>query len=376
MPAEQSKRCRVSVLAFSDANCDGRTLNICRTLAVAADVTLWNLGPNQQGYSWRWQTLCIRSASRMLWRWLWFVAVLVRHCWRERADVVWAADVYCLLPAVVLGLRWRAHLVYDSREIYSSLGTLSGRKGAQWLLALYERVLVRWVDRVVVSGQRDAHVIEQRLPLRQSPVVVLNVPFYAEPQRSNRLRQQCGIAEHTPILLYQGAVLGGRGLRRAIEVLDSLSSVHLCVLGDGEALPELAAYARERSVADRVHLLGTVPYAELLDWTASADIGWCWIEPISQSYALALPNKLFEYAMARIPVIASALPAISEVLTQFPFGISLPTDASATDIATAIETILTNASDYQRWADRAAREFCYERQQQVILSILPERCRQ
>ncbi len=312
----------------------------------------------------------------MVWRWLWFVAVLVRQCWRERADVVWAADVYSLLPAVVLGLRWRARIVYDSREIYSSLGALSGRKGAQWLLAFYERVLVRWVDRVVVSGQRDAHVIEQLLPLRQSPVVVLNVPFYAEPQRNNRLRQRCGIAEHAPVLLYQGAVLSGRGLHRAIEVLDYLSSVHLCILGDGEALPEIAAYARERGVADRVHLLGAVPYRELLDWTASANIGWCWIEPISQSYELALPNKLFEYAMARVPVIASALPAIAEVLAQYPFGICVPTDASAADIASAISTILADADHYRQWADRAAREFCYERQQPVILSILSDRCQQ
>lgn len=375
MPIDAQPQCRVTIIAFSDASRDGRTLNICRTVAPIAGVTLWNIASQPDSVPWKWQAVKLPQRRRMLWRWVHFVGAVLRGNWGQRSDVFWAADVYSLLPCVLL--RWfsrNAHVIYDSRELYSSLGSLAHRRLAQRLLALYERVLVRWVDRVVVSGERDARVLERLLPLDHSPTVILNVPFYAEPVRSDRLRERCGIPASEPIVLYQGAVLEGRGLHKAIEVLEYLPRVHLCILGDGEALPALVNDAARRAVRGRVHLLGSVPYDELLQWTASADIGWCWIEPISESYQLALPNKLFEYAMARIPVIASQLPAIADVLERFPFGVCVSTAATAAEIAAAIERLLAAADEYRHWAAVAAREFCYERQQRVIESLIARCC--
>lgn len=367
-------RCRITVLAFSDASRDGRTLNICRTVAAIGDVTLWNLEPTEHAVPWKWCAARVARRGRMRWRWLQFVVAVLWHCRRKRSDIVWAADVYCLLPAVVLRWLHGAAVVYDSRELYSSLGTLARRPIAQRLLAWYERVLVRWVDRVVASGIRDAELLAQLLPLRQPAVVVMNVPFYAEPQRTDRLRQRCAIPPEAPILLYQGAVLEGRGIRNAIEMLQYLPTVHFCILGDGSARDAIAAYAAECAVAARVHVLGSVPYQELLEWTASADVGWCWIEPITESYALALPNKLFEYAMARIPVLASRLPAMADVLEQYPFGICVEPTATARELAAAVEQLLGASERFRRWADIAARQYCYERQQEVICSLVHQLC--
>ncbi|MCX7937428.1 MAG: glycosyltransferase [Bacteroidota bacterium] len=368
---------RVAVFAFSDARYDSRTLNICRTLAGTVEVALWNLGSVPSPLpSWQWHTLRNKRRGRMLWRWVLFVATLVRHAWRWRADLIWAADVYCLLPAVLLGWRWKAAVVYDSRELYSSLGSLARRPLAQRILAGYERWLVRWVDRVVVSAPRDADEVQRLLALRQRPVVVLNVPFYAEPARTDRLRQHCGIRHTELVLLYQGAVQEGRGLDRAVEVLRFLPEAHLCVLGDGPFAGKVTELAEQLGVHHRVHVLGAVPYDELLEWTASADVGWCWIEPISHSYALALPNKLFEYAMARIPVVATDLPAIADVLAQFPFGVCLPVDTPAEKLAEAVRHVQAHAAQYRAAADAAARQWCYERQQPIITELVASLIRQ
>lgn len=368
-------RCRVAVLAFADATRDGRTLNICRTLAADFDVTLWNLAPApNEPVAWSWRRLAVPSRGRMLWRWLRFVVVLLWKCRRERYRLVWAADLYCLLPAVVLRWRSGARLVYDSRELYGSLASLAHRPIAQRLQSWYERALVRWACRVVVSGERDADELQRQLRLPDRPLVVLNVPFYAEPRRDDRLRRRCGIGTGEAIVLYQGVVAEGRGLLRAVEMLASLPQVHLCVLGDGALASAVAEYAEQCSVADRVHLLGSVPYSELLEWTASADVGWCWIEPVSHSYELALPNKLFEYAMARVPVVASDLPAIAEVLERFPFGEPVSPTANADELAEAVAWVLSAPERYRQWADRAAREFCYERQQPVICRLVEELC--
>ncbi|RMF36030.1 MAG: glycosyltransferase [Chlorobiota bacterium] len=365
------QRCRVVVLAFADARKDARTLNVCRTLAAECELALWNTA---QGHSpaWQWHAVAVPQQKRMLVRWLWFVVALCWRVHRWRADIIWAGDVYCLLPAVVLRWRWKARVVYDAREIYSSLGSLAERRLAQKLLAWYERWLVRWVDRIVTSGQRDAEELATMLPLRAEPEVVLNVPFYTEPVRSNRLRERCRIEHGALVVLYQGAVHRGRGLIRAVEVIATLEKAHLCILGDGDFAPAVERHAYACGVAARVHLLGSVPYDELLDWTASADVGWCWIEPISHSYELALPNKLFEYAMARVPVLASDLPAIRRVLEEFPFGVCCAPTADAAALAAAITHLHTHADDYRTHAERAAREYCYERQQPHVRRFVLE----
>ncbi|GIV55618.1 MAG: hypothetical protein KatS3mg040_0386 [Candidatus Kapaibacterium sp.] len=365
------QRCRVAVLAFADARKDARTLNVCRTLATECELALWNTAPGQCT-EWQWFAVEVPPHGRMLIRWLRFVVMLFWRAQRWRADVLWAGDVYCLLPAVVLRWRWKARVVYDAREIYSSLGSLAERRVAQTLLAWYERWLVRWVDRVITSGKRDAEELAQLLPLRAVPEVVLNVPFYAEPVRSNRLRERCRIEQETLVVLYQGAVHRGRGLLRAVEAIALLKTAHLCILGDGDFAAAVEHHARACGVAGRVHLLGSVPYDELLDWTASADVGWCWIEPISHSYELALPNKLFEYAMARVPVLASDLPAIRSVLDDVPFGVCCAPTADAAELAAAIMHLHKNADVYRHHAAHAAREYCYERQQPRIRRLVLE----
>lgn len=364
-------RCRVAVLVFADARKDARTLNVCRTLVPECELTLWNTAPGGCT-QWQWQAVTLPQHGRMLVRWLLFVVALCWHALRWRVDVIWAGDVYCLLPAVVLRWRWKASVVYDAREIYSSLGSLADRRFAQKLLTWYERWLVRWVDRVVASGHRDAEELTALLSLDREPEVVLNVPFYAEPVRSDLLRERCRIKREEIVVLYQGAVLRGRGLLRAVESIAVLEGAHLCILGDGDFIPAIEQHARACGAGGRVHLLSSVPYDELLAWTASADVGWCWIEPISHSYELALPNKLFEYAMARVPVLASDLPAMRQVLDTFPFGVYCAPSANAFELAAAIVHLHRHADAYRRHAERAAREYCYDRQQPSIRRLVQE----
>ena len=72
--------------------------------------------------------------------------------------------------------------------------------------------------------------------------------------------------------------------------------------------------------SDRIHFLGAVNHNELLTYTASADIGLALIENISISYYYALPNKLFEYIMAGVPILSSNLPQMKKVIDDYQVG--------------------------------------------------------
>src|SRR5215470_15409312 len=84
---------------------------------------------------------------------------------------------------------------------------------------------------------------------------------------------------------------------------------------------------------------------ELLDWTASADIGLMIYPPeYSLNVQMMLPNKLFEFLMAGLPVLASQLDAVEEIIRAYAVG-RVVTSLAPIDIATTIDAIL---------ADRAA----------------------
>ncbi len=125
-----------------------------------------------------------------------------------------------------------------------------------------------------------------------------------------------GLDVHAPLVLHQGAPAPARGCEVLIEALAHLEGVHLAFLGDPESgyEKELRAAVARHGVQDRVALLPSVPLSELLANTAEADVGVTLLQDTCENHRLALPNKLFEYIAASVPVVASALPETERLI--------------------------------------------------------------
>ena len=124
--------------------------------------------------------------------------------------------------------------------------------------------------------------------------------------------------------------------------------------GAGDASSQLKALIAREKVAERVKIIPHVPYEELLDWTVSADIGLITYEPDhSLNFQMCLPNKLFEFLMAGVPVLTSPLDAVIDVVKTHHVGKILPSLDPA-DIGAAINTMLADpvplrACTVMRW---------------------------
>jgi glycosyltransferase involved in cell wall biosynthesis len=153
-------------------------------------------------------------------------------------------------------------------------------------------------------------------------VLVRNVPEYTQPVVSDRLRQYLGAAADTRIALYQGAFQENRSLDILVRAAAFLEPYHLIVLmGSGASQQKLEGLIAAEGVADRIKILPSVPYKDLLDWTASADLGLILYQgSYSPNVQFCLPNKLFEYLMAGVPVLTSSLDACTEVLECYDVG--------------------------------------------------------
>lgn len=292
------------------------------------------------------------------------------------ADVYHAHDANAL-PASYFAARLRRKpLIFDSHELPLS----NEMESACWrgLIRLFSGLLAIMVPRcagVITVSPPIAHDIHRRYA---GPGVTLirNVPGYRAVLKSDRLRQYLGLGPAVRIALYQGVLQANRGLDRLIRAARFLKQdITIVLMGpDTEGIqPHLETLISSEGVADRVKIVPPVPYANLLDWTASADIGLLIYAPDeSLNIKMCLPNKLFEYLMAGLPVLASQLDAVSDILSTYDVG-QLVSSLAPADIGAAINTLCADGAAYARMRHNALvaaqQDLCWEKESQRLIHL-------
>lgn len=288
----------------------------------------------------------------------------------SKISYVFAMDLYSLLPASLKKKKAQFKLFYDSREIYSALGTLYKNPLKQLILSVIERILIKNVDEFIVSGSLDAEYLSKHFATNKPFNIIMNVPFFKKIEKSDKIRKELQLSEDTNIIIYQGMILEGRGIKKIIESLQFLEKTVFCIFGEGNIDDVINKTAEKYNVRYKVFYMGIKPYEELLEWTSSADLGVVFIRPISFSYKLALPNKLFEYCMAGIPSLVTDLPAMKKIIDDYHIGKLISHKANSIEIADAIRQILQNKQDYKNNCEKASKKLCYETQIDKIFNMV------
>ncbi len=280
---------------------------------------------------------------------------------RVEPRLVHANDWNTMWAGLCIKLLCGSRLVYDSHELWADR---NGRwEWRPWLLAC-EALFVRGADEVLTSspGYANALAARYRIP---PPSVVRNIPE-SRPSESPRISENPHTPENpraifrnrpaAPLVVYIGGLMPGRGLEQMIDALPLIPKARLRAVGPGTPRyrESLLARAAAAGVLDRVDLRSAVPPAEVPDALADASAGLCLIQPICRSYELCLPNKLFEYAAAGVPVLASDLPVLGALVRHEGFGALVPA-ADPSAIAASLERLLE--PDGWRLAAQRARAF-------------------
>ncbi len=264
----------------------------------------------------------LNKRGNSFWFYLKFISILFSKLAFKKYDYYFAEDVFTL-PVVQFWSRFfGGKLIYDSRELYPFLAGLRKKSLNQKIIAAVEKRYIYRTAQVLVTGKMDGEFLADFYKIKNI-LLLRNLPAMQNDLKAVNLREKFSIDENSVILVYQGVLLEGRGIKLAIESIKDLSNFHLVIFGDGVFRTEFEKFSVRLGLEKRVHFAGRITQTELLNFTAGADLGLSLIENLSKSYYYALPNKLFEYIMAGVPVIVSDLPQMKSVVDTYDVGFTV-----------------------------------------------------
>jgi glycosyltransferase involved in cell wall biosynthesis len=296
------------------------------------------------------------------WRLFWF---LIKH----PADVYVANDLDTLWPNRIVSRLRRKPLVYDTHEIFTEVPELVHRPVKQKIWRLLERSIFPKLTHVFTVNESIAAWYEARYGVR--PFTVRNMPRLHVPPPPALTRTQAGLPQHKAVIIMQGAGLNiQRGAEEAVLAMQYINNAVLLIVGSGDVLPLLKEMVHTHALEEKVIFTGKLPPDELRARTRLADIGLTLDKDTNLNYRYSLPNKIFDYLHAGVPVLASDLPEVKHIVTHYNVG-QVTTTHAPEAIAGALQEMLSSPQR-ETWkanALEAAKTLCWETEEEAIKRV-------
>lgn len=213
----------------------------------------------------------------------------------------------------------------------------------------------------------NTETIKRRMsPSRRTPVLVptgASWDHFNGPNaqgRREQIRQRLQLSEDAAVLVYAGTLSQSRNLARMIgafaEVVCSYPNTHLLMIGgSANVLPaddpgshKLRMQVAELGLEGHVHFTGRIPFVEVPNYYAAADIGISYVPP-NTAYESQWPTKLIEIMMSGLIPITNITVGAREVYVREDAVIACRGEVA--DLAEAIRRavmLLSPAQENQR----------------------------
>lgn len=288
----------------------------------------------------------------------------------RKADVFVANDLDTLPANYLVSRLRRKPLVYDSHEYFTEVPELVNRPRVKAIWTKIEMALVPKVNAAYTVCESIAEVYRDKYGVDFK--VVRNLPVRSFSEDTHRMTRSHPMSINiSKIILYQGALNLGRGLEDTIKAMQFIDGAELWLAGDGDLTPILKKLAATLKLESKVKFLGRLPLQELIDVTREADLGISLEEDLGLNYRFALPNKLFDYIQAGVPVLVSDLPEMRRIVEDYGVGTYLEF-SRRNELAEAIWDALFNDEKRKVWRENMARgaiQLCWENEEKVLREI-------
>ncbi|MEY3835008.1 MAG: hypothetical protein RI989_436 [Bacteroidota bacterium] len=260
----------------------------------------------------------------------------------HKTEIIWANDLDVLWPAVLMKRLRGTKVIYDSHEYFTEAEGLTGRERIKAIWTRIEKRCVPHVDLFITVNESIASIYREKY--NREVWVQRNMPVLVEDDSVNE-----DLFEVKTVVLQGAYIDPDRGGMELVEAFQFLEGIQLLIVGAGRDLENMKRRIVELHLEEKVKVLPRMSYLELKKLTQRVHLGVSLDKPLHLNYTLSLPNKLFDYIHAGVPVLVSNLIEPARIVNEFQVG-EIVEDVTPKSIAKGIEKIL-NSPSYESYRD-------------------------
>lgn len=291
--------------------------------------------------------------------------------YKDNSDVYHSHDLNTLIQGVICSKfrNDKKFLVFDSHEVNTSRTNYNIK-----IVGILEKILLKFVDKTIVENDTRGRYHE--LLYGKKPTSLHNYSEYYEIDEVKPVNvfKKYNLPQKK-VFLYQGGLQSGRGLELLVRSFyEANIDAYLFFVGDGKLRTYLEGMVKQLNMQNKVIFTGRVPYTALRSYTKNAYAGFQILQNTNFNHYSASSNKLYEYMMAHVPVIATNMPEIKNVVEKEKIGIIIE-ENNQEQLTKAIFEMFNNETLHEKFKynmRNAKNKYNWSKEEKIILNLYSE----
>jgi glycosyltransferase involved in cell wall biosynthesis len=287
----------------------------------------------------------------------------------RKADILVANDLDTLLPNFLVSKLRRKSLVYDSHEYFTGVPEVQNRKFVYNVWKRIERMIFPGLKHVYTVSKAIAKTYQSEYGVDVE--VVRNTPVKWD--LTNQMHPtDLGLHEEREVIILQGTGINiDRGGEEAVMAMQLVEDAVLWIIGGGDVIDTMKKMTIALNLTDRIQFFDRMSYEDMMGYTSKGSLGLSLDKDTNPNYEMSLPNKIFDYIQAGIPILASDLTEVRHIIRHYDVGELIETHQPV-HIAEKINYMLGDKKRRMEWKKNlkhAAEELCWENEEVKLVEI-------
>jgi len=149
---------------------------------------------------------------------------------------------------------------------------------------------------------------------------------------------------------------------------------HLILVGGGDIFPLIKEMIHQHQLNELITIIPKVPFGVLKQITKQAHLGLSLDKADNLNHRYGLPNKIFDYLHAGLPVLVSRLVELEKIVNFYCVGTFIESHEPK-HIAACIESVFENPDQMKHWkenTEKAKMELNWENESKIVLEIFKQ----
>ena len=264
----------------------------------------------------------------------------------SKVDIFHANDLDTLLANYLAAKIRRKPIVYDSHEYFTGVPEIQNKKLVKKTWLTIERWIFPKLKYIFTVNQSIAKLYKEEYD--KDLQILRNIPHKLQ-LKTLKSKSELNIPEDKDIIITQGAGINiDRGIEETVEAMQYLENVCLMIIGNGDVIPKLKKRVLELKLENSIIFKGRMPYHEMIQYTQHAQLGLTLDKDTNINYKFSLPNKLFDYIHAGIPILATRIIEVEKIIKKYNIGLFIE-NHEPKHIAKQIRSALNNEKLKAKW---------------------------